>query len=60
MGGVLSASAWIIVLWAMTIIPIAHVAALRETSVIFAVAFGARMLGEPLGVVLGLVLLRLA
>ena len=48
-GGVMSAGAWIIVLWAMTIIPIAHVAALRETSVIFAVALGARMLREPFG-----------
>ena len=49
-GGVMSAAAWIIVLWAMTVIPISHVAALRETSVIFAVAMGARMLREPFGV----------
>jgi drug/metabolite transporter (DMT)-like permease len=49
LGGVMSAGAWIIVLWAMTVIPIAHVAALRETSVIFAVALGARMLREPFG-----------
>lgn len=67
LGGAFSAGAWIIVLWAMTVIPISHVAALRETSVIFAVALGARMLREPFGlqrivaaliVVLGLALLH--
>jgi drug/metabolite transporter (DMT)-like permease len=48
-GGALSAIAYGIVLWAMTRLPIAHVAALRETSVIFAAAVGTMLLGEPFG-----------
>jgi len=38
-----------IVLWAMTVAPVAAVAALRETSVIFAALIGAWLLKEPFG-----------
>ena len=48
-GGVVALLAWVIAIWAMSVVPIAHVAALRETSVIFAAAIGARMLREPFG-----------
>jgi drug/metabolite transporter (DMT)-like permease len=48
-GGSLSIAAYLIALWAMTRAPIAAVAALRETSVIFAAVIGARLLKEPLG-----------
>jgi drug/metabolite transporter (DMT)-like permease len=48
-GGVVAMGAWAIAIWAMSVVPIAHVAALRETSVIFAAAIGARMLHEPFG-----------
>jgi drug/metabolite transporter (DMT)-like permease len=46
-----SFSAYVIAVWAMTVAPIALVAALRETSILFAVligwlAFGERMTGE--------------
>jgi drug/metabolite transporter (DMT)-like permease len=43
-------AAYGIVLWAMTRAPIAAVAALRETSVIFAALIGAVLLREGLGV----------
>ena len=45
-GGVLSAGAYGIALWAMTRAPVAAVAALRETSVIFAALIGAWLLKE--------------
>jgi uncharacterized membrane protein len=45
-GGGLSAAAYGIVLWAMTRAPVAAVAALRETSVIFAALIGAWLLKE--------------
>ena len=45
-GGALSASAYGVVLWAMTRAPVAAVAALRETSVIFAALIGAWLLKE--------------
>lgn len=45
-GGALSAAAYAIVLWAMTRAPVAAVAALRETSVIFAALMGAWLLKE--------------
>lgn len=45
-GGVLSAAAYGIALWAMTRAPVAAVAALRETSVIFAALIGAYILKE--------------
>lgn len=45
-GGALSAGAYGIALWAMTRAPVAAVAALRETSVIFAALIGAWLLKE--------------
>ncbi len=66
-GGAASVSAYAIVLWAMTQAPIALVATLRETSVLFAVLLGAWMLKENVPrlrwagailVVVGVVLLR--
>ncbi len=47
-GGAASAGAYAIALWAMTKAPVAMVAALRETSVLFAALIGARMLHEKL------------
>ena len=67
-GAILSIGAYLIVLWAMTRAPVAGVAALRETSVIFAAMIGAHLLKEPLGaervagacvVVAGIALLKL-
>jgi drug/metabolite transporter (DMT)-like permease len=47
-GGVLSLVAYWIVIWAMTVAPIAMVAALRETSVLFGTAIAVVFLKEPL------------
>ena len=47
-GGVLSLVAYWIVIWAMTVQPIAIVAALRETSVLFAALIAVAILKEPL------------
>jgi drug/metabolite transporter (DMT)-like permease len=67
-GGALSAAAYAIAIWAMTQAPIAMVAALRETSVLFAALLGVLLLREPLAwsrlaaaalVVIGLIGLRL-
>jgi drug/metabolite transporter (DMT)-like permease len=67
LGGTLSICAYVIALWAMTRAPIAAVAALRETSVIFAAVIGAWLLKEPFGrsriagaslVVVGIALLK--
>jgi len=67
-GGACSLAAYGIALWAMTKAPIALVAVLRETSVIFAAAIGALLLKEKFtrrrffatgAVMLGLVALRL-
>ncbi len=49
LGGVLTVGAYGIVLWAMTRAPIAAVAALRETSVIFAAVIGSVFLHEGFG-----------
>ena len=66
--GILSAVAYSIVLWAMTVAPAALVAAVRETSILFAALIGWILLGEKItrlrwfGValtVLGLVVARL-
>jgi drug/metabolite transporter (DMT)-like permease len=46
LGGAFSAAAYGIALWAMTRAPVAAVAALRETSVIFAALFGVYVLKE--------------
>jgi len=50
LGGAASLGAYGIVLWAMTRAPVAAVAALRETSVLFAALIGAVLLKEGLGV----------
>ena len=47
-GGGLSAAAYAISVWAMTKAPVALVASLRETSVLFATLIGARVLNEHL------------
>ena len=47
-GGALSCAAYAIAIWAMTKAPIALVAALRETSVLFAAMIGIAWLREPL------------
>jgi len=66
-GGACAVVAYAIALWAMTRAPIAAVAALRETSVIFAAILGTWFLKEPFGrarvagaasVVLGVVFLK--
>jgi drug/metabolite transporter (DMT)-like permease len=67
-GGTLSLAAYWIAIWAMTVAPIALVAALRETSVLFAAIIAVVVLKEPLHrlrlvaaglIVAGLVLIRL-
>ena len=68
-GGGLSAAAYAISVWAMTKAPVALVASLRETSVLFATLIGARLLKEHLtlrrwagvaAVVVGVVALKAA
>ncbi len=68
-GGLGNVGAYAIALWAMTKAPVAMVAALRETSILFAMAIAALLLGERLGpgrlaaaalVALGAISLRLA
>jgi drug/metabolite transporter (DMT)-like permease len=68
-GGAMTYAAYGIALWAMTVAPIGAVAAVRESSVLFATAIGAVMLGERFGplrwlaaglVVAGLVLVKSA
>lgn len=48
-GGCLAAGAYAIAMWAMSLGPLAHVVALRETSVILAALIGTRLMGEPFG-----------
>jgi drug/metabolite transporter (DMT)-like permease len=68
-GGLCTAGSYGLALWAMTRAPIASVAALRETSILFGIALAATVLKEQFGVgriaaasciALGVVLLRLA
>lgn len=68
-GGIASGMAYAIVIWAMTKAPIASVAALRETSIIFVLLMSARMLRESLTgvrmagallIMAGAIMLRLA
>ena len=68
-GGALSAAAYAISVWAMTKAPVALVASLRETSVLFATLIGARLLREKLtarrwagvgAVVIGVIALKAA
>lgn len=47
LGGALSTAAYAIAIWAMTVAPIALVAALRETSVLFAALLAVVVLKEP-------------
>jgi drug/metabolite transporter (DMT)-like permease len=67
--GALALASYAIALWAMTLAPIGLVAALRETSVLFAAILGAVLFKEPFGprrwlalvlIVAGIVVLRLA
>ena len=67
-GGAMSLAAYWIAIWAMTVAPIPLVAALRETSVLFAVLISTVILKEPLTanrmvaaglIVTGVVLIRL-
>ena len=48
-GGGCSMAAYAITLWAMTVAPIAPVAAIRETAMLFGVAFARIFLGERPG-----------
>ena len=68
-GAALSGSAYWIVIWAMTLAPIAAVAALRETSILFVILMSMRVLKETvtatraagaLLIVAGAVILRIA
>jgi drug/metabolite transporter (DMT)-like permease len=67
--GALALASYAIALWAMTLAPIGLVAALRETSVLFAAILGAVLFKESFGprrwlalvlIVAGIVVLRLA
>jgi drug/metabolite transporter (DMT)-like permease len=68
-GGALAVVSYSIAIWAMTVAPIAIVAALRETSVLFGAVIAVVFLGEPLRasriaaalmIVAGLLLIRIA
>jgi len=68
-GGAMSTLAYALVIWAMSLAPMAYVSAVRESSVVLAAWMGIRLLGEPFGrirlvsagiVTLGVVLLHLA
>ena len=48
-GAVATVGSYGVVLWAMSVAPVAAVAAIRETSVIFAALLGTRYLGEKMG-----------
>lgn len=48
-GGLMAVAGYSIVLWAMSRGSMAPIAALRETSVVFAALLGSRLLGEPFG-----------
>ena len=54
LGGAASIGSYAIALWAMTVAPIASVAALRETSVLFAALLGVWLLKEKFGVQRGI------
>ena len=68
-GGIGTTAAYAVALWAMTIAPVAIIAALRETSILFALLISAVLLKERISrrrlfaallIVMGVVLLRLA
>ncbi|MGF1608371.1 MAG: EamA family transporter [Kiloniellales bacterium] len=48
-GGILTGTAYGIVIWCMSLGPMAHIVALRETSVLIAAAIGTLLLKEPFG-----------
>ncbi|MCW5770005.1 MAG: EamA family transporter [Rhodospirillaceae bacterium] len=48
-GGTVAVIGYAIAIWALATGPIAHVAAVRESSVLFAAVMGALLLGEPFG-----------
>lgn len=48
-GGAIATLGYAIAIWALAVGPIAHVAAVRESSVLFASVMGALLLGEPFG-----------
>jgi drug/metabolite transporter (DMT)-like permease len=49
LGGLIAGLGYGIVIWAMGSAPMAHVSALRETSVILAALIGTLFMGEPFG-----------
>ncbi len=49
LGGTIAGISYSIAIWAMSVAPIAHVVAVRETSVLFGAALGALVLKEPFG-----------
>ena len=49
LGGVIAAISYGIAIWAMSLGPMAHIVALRETSVLFGAALGALVLKESFG-----------
>lgn len=49
LAGLLSFSSYALAIWALNLGAMAHVAALRETSVIMAAIIGSRFLGDPFG-----------
>ena len=49
MGGVIANIGYGIAIYALVLGPMAHVAALRETSVLFGALMGTMLLGEPFG-----------
>jgi len=68
-GGLMSLVAYGMVIWAMSIAPLAYVSALRETSVLLAAVIGTLLMGEPFGrrrilaaclVVIGVAVLQLS
>lgn len=46
LGAAASFAAYVIAVWATTVVPIAQVRALRETSILFAMLIGWRLFGE--------------
>ena len=49
LGGLIAGAGYAIAIWAMSVAPLAHVVAVRETSVIIAAYIGTRVMGEPFG-----------
>ena len=48
-GGVLAFGAYALIIWTLSFGSMAHISALRETSVVIAALIGTRLLGEPFG-----------